>query len=72
MSVLALSNPVFRLSPPQRRLGTSGEPGEHPGQDHGVRHGRLLPDDPRAHVTGGERHHEQVGHRDKAWLHQPE
>lgn len=54
------------FSSSQGGQGSPGGPGQHPGQDHGVRHGRLLPDDPRAHVSGGEGHLEPHSHRDQA------
>lgn len=46
--------------------GSPGGPGQHSGQDHSLCHRRLLPDDPGAHVAGGEGHLEPHGHRDQA------
>ena len=54
---------------PQGGQGTAGGPGQHPGQDHGVRHRRLLPDDPGEGVPGGEGQLEPCGHRDQARSH---
>lgn len=40
--------------------GPPGGPGQHPGQDHGLCHRWLIPDDPWTYVSGGEGHLEPL------------
>lgn len=59
--------PLFLNSPhSQGGQGPPGGPGQHPGQDHSLCNRRLVPDDPRTYVTGGEGHLEPLGDRDQA------
>lgn len=59
----------FLILPPlfaQGGQGSPGGPGEHSGQDHSLRHRRLLSDDPGTHVSGGEGHLEPFSNWDQA------